>query len=195
MKPIFLLFLFISIYTYGHSPQISTFALVKDEKGRWTAHLSASSDAFQTVLLNKKWNSINEFERALIQYTSHSIRISAGFLNPIVLTDGQIHVGHHTDIKFKVQGIPKHIQSFMVENQSFKLLKDHFMVFKVIFPKSESNQLVLASMNDFTANVQLKSSGIFVEANPHFTYLYLVLFIPIVLLGIYYLKRKALWKQ
>jgi hypothetical protein len=189
-KTIFFL-LFIPLWGFSHSSQLSTFALVKDEKGVWTAHFSASLSAFQAVLADQKINSPEEFQKSLIQWARKSIHISAGLLHPILLEQGSVYLGHQTDVKFTLKGMPSKVESFSVENQILRQLSGHAMVFKVIYPASESNQVVLTSSNDFSANVLVKPTGIFIEPKPGFTYLYLLLIFPFILLCLYLLKRRS----
>ena len=189
-KTIFFL-LFIPLWGFSHSSQLSTFALVKDEKGVWTAHVSASLSAFQAVLADQKINSPEEFQKSLIQWARKSIHISAGLLNPILLKQGSVYLGHQTDVKFTLKGMPSKVESFSIENQILQQLSGHAMVFKVIYPASESNQVVLTSSNDFSANVLVKPTGIFIEPKPVFTYLYLFLIFPFILLCLYLLKRRS----
>lgn len=189
-KTIFFL-LFIPLWGFSHSSQLSTFALVKDEKGLWTAHVSASLSAFQAVLADQKINSPEEFQKSLIQWARKSIHISEGLLNPILLEQGSVYLGHQTDVKFTLKGMPSKVESFSIENQILQQLSGHAMVFKVIYPASESNQVVLTSSNDFSANVLVKPTGIFIEPKPGFTYLYLLLIFPFILLCLYLLKRRS----
>ncbi len=189
-KTIFFL-LFIPLWGFSHSSQLSTFALVKDDKGVWTAHVSASLSAFQAVLADQKINSAEEFQKSLIQWSRKSIHISAGLLNPILLEQGSVHLGHQTDVKFTLKRMPSEVESFSVENQILQQLSGHAMVFKVIYPASESNQVVLTSSNDFSANVLVKSTGIIIQPKTNFTYLYILLIIPFLLLCLYLLKRPS----
>jgi hypothetical protein len=189
-KTIFFL-LFIPLWGFSHSSQLSTFALVKDEQGVWTVHVSASLSAFQAVLADQKINSPEEFQKSLIQWARKSIHISVGLLNPILLEQGSVYLGHQTDVKFTLKGMPSKVESFSIENQILQQLSGHAMVFKVIYPASESNQVVLTSSNDFSANVLVKPTGIFIEPKPGFTYLYLLLIFPFILLCIYLLKRRS----
>lgn len=189
-KTIFFL-LFIPLWGFSHSSQLSTFALVKDEQGVWTVHVSASLSAFQAVLADQKINSPEEFQKSLIQWARKSIHISVGLLNPILLEQGSVYLGHQTDVKFTLKGMPSKVESFSIENQILQQLSGHAMVFKVIYPASESNQVVLTSSNDFSANVLVKPTGIFIEPEPGFTYLYLFLIFPFILLCLYLLKRRS----
>ncbi len=183
--------LFIPLWGFSHSSQLSTFALLKDEKGVWTVHVSASLSAFQTALADQKINSAEEFQKTLIQWARKSIHISAGLLNSISLEQGSVHLGHQTDLKFTVKGMPSKVESFSVENQMLQQLSGHAIVFKVIYPASESNQVVLTSSNDFSANVRVKSTGIIIEPKSNFTYLYLLFIIPFILICLFILKRSS----
>ena len=140
MRSLLILLFFLPLGVFGHSPQISTFALVRDTKGQWTAHLSASLEAFESALGNKKFSSAEAFQKGLIQQVKGIIKIKSGVLPSVMLTDGQCHLGHQTDLKFTLSGLSADEATIFVENEFFKELNSHFMVFKVIDGAIESNQ-------------------------------------------------------
>ena len=75
MHKLILLFFLIAYQAFGHSPMISTMALVKDSKGQWTLHISASSEAFQAALADKKMYDTEAYQNALIQFIKSSFFI------------------------------------------------------------------------------------------------------------------------
>lgn len=189
MRRFIMLLLFVPIWSFGHTSQISTFAIVKDEKGLWTAHLSSSLSAFQIAIEGSKMKSNIAFQEELIDFIQNSIQIKSGFINSISLTEGQCIIGHQTDVKFKINGMPQDVRSLTVENLSFKKLHDHFMVFKVVVPTSESNQIVLESKNNYSAEVEFTSSGIFIKPKSNKNY-YFILFIPLAFVCLKFLKKR-----
>lgn len=182
MRRLLILLFFLPLGVFGHSPQISTFALVRDTKGLWTAHLSASLEAFESVLGNKKFSSAEAFQKELIQQVKSAIKIKSGVLQSVTLNDGQCHLGHQTDLKFTLIGLPADAATISVENELFKELNSHLMVFKVIDGATESNQFVLQSSNHFSAQVHIQPTGIIVDSEQAFNYYYLLFIAPIVLL-------------
>lgn len=190
-----LLFLF-PLLTFGHSSQLSTFALVKDANGTWTAHVSASFEAFEMVLEKNKTRSAREFQEELIERIKNSIQIRLGLFKSVTLSNGQLHLGHQSDVKFLVHGLSEQVETLAIQNQIFKNHNNHFVVFKVINDTVESNQVVLNSLNDFSATVDLMPTRIVVKSASAFpsNYYYLsLLIIPIMLLfSFIYSKRKIL---
>jgi hypothetical protein len=181
MRILLILLFLLPLGVFGHSPQISTFALVRDTKGQWTAHLSASLEAFESVLGNKKFSSAEAFQKELIQQVKSAIKIKSGVLQSVTLKDGQCHLGHQTDLKFTLIGLPAQASTISVENELFKELNSHFMVFKVIDGATESNQIVLQSLNHFSAQVHIQPTGITVDSEQPFNYYYLLFIAPILL--------------
>ncbi len=182
MRGLLILLFFLPLGVFGHSSQISTFALVKDLKGQWTVHLSASLEAFESVLGNKKFSSAEAFQKELIQQVKSDIKVKSGGLQSVTLNDGQCHLGHQTDLKFTLSGLPAEVSTISVENDFFKELNSHFMVFKVIDGAIESNQFVLQSSNHFSAQAHIQPTGIIVDSEQSFNYYYLLLIAPILLL-------------
>ena len=181
MKRYIFLLLCLPLLGHGHSSHISTLVLVKDQQGRWSAHLSSSQEAFQTALGHRQFRSADEFQQTLIRYIQGAVHIRTGFFNTVQLTDGQCRMGHQTDLKFLIGGIPQEARSLTVEDERFEKMKDHFIVFKVIDDKRESNQFVLEEANDFSASVNFGPDGISIVEADAFNYYYL-LFIPLLLL-------------
>jgi hypothetical protein len=191
MRSLLILLFFLPLGVFGHTSQISTFALVRDAKGQWTAHLSASLEAFETALGKKKFSSAEAFQKSLIQLGKKAIKIKAGVLHPITFTDGQCHLGHQTDLKFTIIGIPPDRDLISVENSFFEDLESHFMVFKVMVGAFESNQVILQSSNRFSAQVNIQPGGITVDSEQEFNYYYLLFIAPIILLLLfkYHMKK------
>jgi hypothetical protein len=193
MRSLLILLFFLPLGVFGHSPQISTFALVRDAKGQWTAHLSASLEAFESALGNKKFSSAEAFQKGLIQQVKGIIKIKSGVLPSVKLTDGQCHLGHQTDLKFTLSGLSADEATIFVENEFFKELNNHFMVFKVIDGAIESNQFVLQSSNHFSAQVNIQPGGITVDSEQSFNYYYLLFMAPILLLLLFkYPMKKSI---
>ena len=193
MRSLLILLFFLPLGVFGHSPQISTFALVRDAKGQWTAHLSASLEAFERALGNKKFSSAEAFQKGLIQQVKGIIKIKSGVLPSVKLTDGQCHLGHQTDLKFTLSGLSADEATIFVENEFFKELNNHFMVFKVIDGAIESNQFVLQSSNHFSAQVNIQPGGITVDSEQSFNYYYLLFMAPILLLLLFkYPMKKSI---
>jgi LPS O-antigen subunit length determinant protein (WzzB/FepE family) len=192
MRRLLYLLLFFPLGVFGHTSQISTFALVRDTKGQWTAHLSASLEAFEIALGNKQFSSAEAFQKSLIQQVKKAIKIKAGVLHPVTLNDGQCHLGHQTDLKFTLIGIPLNGDLISVENSFFEDLGSHFMVFKLINGTTESNQFVLQSSNRFSAQVDIQSTKIKVDSEQAFNYYYLLFIIPFLLLLVIKYRMKKL---
>jgi hypothetical protein len=193
MRSLLILLFFLPLGVFGHSPQISTFALVRDAKGQWTAHLSASLEAFESALGNKKFSSAEAFQKGLIQQVKGIIKIKSGVLPSVKLTDGQCHLGHQTDLKFTLSGLSADEATIFVENEFFKELNNHFMVFKVIDGAIESNQFVLQSSNHFSAQVNIQPIGIMIDSEQSFNYYYFLFMAPILLLLLFkYPMKKSI---
>jgi hypothetical protein len=182
MKKQLLILLLFPFLIMGHSPQISTFAVVKDKDARWTIHISSSLSAFQYALGNKTDMTDIAFQKELIESLKKSIQIKSGVFNSVKLTDGQCHLGHQTDVKFTLLGMQNQVESITIENHFFDNLYNHYCVLKVIDYQLESNQFILNSANNFSAIVKKEKSTLFIEAKSYFTYYYLFLIFPIMLL-------------
>jgi hypothetical protein len=182
MHKLILLFFLIAYQAFGHSPMISTMALVKDSKGQWTLHISASSEAFQAALADKKMYDAEAYQNALIQFIKSSTVIRSNLLNPATLNNGQCRLGHQTDVKFIVDGIPEHTKALTIKNQTFQKLNNHFAILKVIDGKMESNQFVLEPSNKFSADVTLTEDAISIASKNKFNFYYLLLIAPVMLL-------------
>jgi len=182
MKKHLFILLLLPFLMKGHSPQISTFAIVQDKDAHWTVHISSSLSAFQYALGNKTIMTEIAFQKELITALKKSIQIKSGLFNSIKLTDGQCHLGHQTDVKFSLLGMPKNSTNLTIENRFFDKLYNHYMVLKVIDKQTESNQFILNSANEFKAIVKKDKDAILIESSTHFNFYYLLLTIPMMLI-------------
>ncbi|MHA8067451.1 YHYH protein [Aquirufa sp. ROCK2-A2] len=182
MKKIFLILLLLPLLMKGHSPQISTLAIVKDKGDLWTLHISASLSAFQYALGNSKATTEIEFQRELIESLKMSIQIKYGLLNMVKLTDGQCHLGHQTDVKFTLLNMPKNLDELSIENHFFSKLYNHYTVLKVMDEPLESNQFILTAANHFAAKVEESNGQILIDSTSEFNFYYLFLTLPFMLL-------------
>lgn len=187
MRKYLFIFLLIPLFMEGHSPQISTLAIVKDKDAHWTLHISASLSAFQYALENKSNMTNMAFQKELIESLKKSIQIKNGIFNSIQLKDGQCHLGHQTDVRFSLMNMPNDLENISIKLLFFEHIYNHYVVFKVIDSEKESNQYILNSGNDFTANVKKNQQTIMIQAPSNFSFYYLFLILPIML----YLFRKT----
>lgn len=144
---------------WAHSPQISTVTLTQNKDSTWTLMMRASLSAYQYELadgcINCQTNSIlaADFQPLLLAHLRENIRIRANGSDTISLQKGQVVLGHQTDVRFDVVGMPEQVQLLDVQQLSFAGLGQHVCILRVITLTSGSSTSVLQQDNDYAVSL------------------------------------------
>ncbi|MUH35693.1 hypothetical protein D9O36_07570 [Zobellia amurskyensis] len=157
---------FCSLFAHAHSSQIATMTLAEDQQNNWTLHISSSFDGFRYQLAQNYPDiktdelSADEFQKLVINYVKDNILLNAnsGFIGE--LREGAIKIGHQTDLKFRVAGLPNDIKTLRVQLKGFAETSKHNTVFKIVDHADTSKNFVIKKDNQFTIQIE-KSNGQF----------------------------------
>ena len=169
----FILFLIVcALSGQAHSPQLSTITLIQNKDNTWNLMVGASLSAYQYKLaddyVNQPANSIQvaDFRPLLLAHLRKSIRIKANGGKAVSLQNGRVVLGHQTDIRFDVTGMPEQIQSIDIQQLSFSGLGGHYCILKVITQKSGSLTSVLQQDNSYAVSLALQDDVLAEVAKP-----------------------------
>ena len=157
---------------WAHSPQISTVTLVQNKDNTWTLMMGASLSAYQYALadghINRQTNSIQaaDFQPLLLAHLRKNIRIKANGSDTISLQNGRVVLGHETDVRFDVVGMPEQVQLLDVQQLSFAGLGQHVCILKVITQTSGSLTSVLQQDNDYAVSLARQNNVLAEVARP-----------------------------
>ena len=157
---------------WAHSPQISTLTLVQNKDNTWTLMMRASLSAYQYELtdgyINGQTNSMQaaDFQPLLLAHLRKNIRIRANGSDTISLQNGQVVLGHQTDVRFDVVGMPEQVQLLDVQQLSFAGLGQHVCILKVITQTGGSSTFVLQQDTDYAVSLARQDNGLAEVAKP-----------------------------
>ncbi|WP_276167910.1 hypothetical protein [Zobellia alginiliquefaciens] len=159
----------ISFYTLSasaHSSQIATMTLAQDQQNNWSLHISSSFNGFRNQLIQNFPDikvddlSADDFQKLVIAYVKDNIVLNgnSGFIGE--LREGAIKMGHQTDLKFRVTGLPNKLSTLQVKLKGFSEASKHNTVFKIIDPTVTSKNFVIKKDNQFAVSIE-KANGAF----------------------------------
>lgn len=165
------LFLTASLGVRAHNPQLSTMALVQGHDKTWTLNISASLTAFQYELKNSYPDQgidrldADAFQKKIIEHLRRKIHIQAGTGRTIRLAHGMIRLGHQTDVRFNVTGMPDQLQALQLRHLGFSTLKNQYCVLTIQTPASPTKTCILQDENAFLVSLQTDRHTL-VETSP-----------------------------
>ncbi|MEZ0487297.1 hypothetical protein [Fibrella aquatica] len=191
-----------SLVGLAHSPLLSTVAVTKSKDNTWSLHISASLSAFQFELKNRypalQIDSLtgDDFQRLVLQHLKETVTIGANSNDAIELKNGMIKLGHQTDIRFEIVGMPAQLQQLEVRHLGFGTLTGHYCVFTMVMPETGRTNFILQQDNQFTVDLAVDNTAI-VETKPEKAIkgwfpMLLVLMCVLFLLGIWYARKPQL---
>jgi hypothetical protein len=165
MKTILILvFLFVNVqHGHAHSPQISTITLIQNKDNTWNLIVGASLSAYQYELANSYPNQrfdsvqVNLFRPLLLNHLRRNIRIKANNSKAASLQNGMVILGHQTDVRFDVKGVPEELQSIDIQQLSFYSLGGHYCLFKIITLRNGTFSHVLERENNYSVSLVLEN--------------------------------------
>ncbi|SIS84612.1 hypothetical protein SAMN05421766_104341 [Zobellia uliginosa] len=149
-----------SLFASAHSSQIATMTLAQDQENNWTLHISSSFNGFRSQLIQNYPDlqmdalSADEFQKLVITYVKDNILLKANSDFTGELKEGAIKMGHQTDLKFRVVGLPSALTTLQVKLKGFKQNSKHNTVFKIIDQADSSENFVIKKDNQFTVQVE-----------------------------------------
>ncbi|MGF7217338.1 hypothetical protein GGR92_003511 [Spirosoma lacussanchae] len=157
---VLLLFLTASLGVRAHNPQLSTMALVQGQDKTWTLNIGASLAAFQYELQNSYPDQgidqldADAFQKKIIEHLRHTIHIQAGSGRTIQLAHGMIRLGHQTDVRFEVTGMPDQLQTLQLRHLGFSTLKNQYCVLTIQTPATPTKTCILQDENAFVVSLK-----------------------------------------
>ncbi|MEO9511347.1 MAG: hypothetical protein ABJN84_05475 [Flavobacteriaceae bacterium] len=171
----------------AHQPDLSTTMLMERENGQWVLQLSAALTAFQhEIKMNyPAYKSPQEFREMVLQHLKKNLNI---YINEtgITLENGQVKLGHQTNVIFEVQGIPNHIDDVLIQNKSFKNIHGNQNTLLILKNGFKKKQFVLNNANDHTVWLEVNNNSFVMpseNAINHITLLLVGMGIGVILIG------------
>ena len=174
MKKLLLIISFISysLSIQAHNGQISTISIIQNEDKKWSLMISSGVNTFEYELRNKFPNlnlntlKINDFQKLFLANLKENISINTDEGNDIELINGSIKIGHQTDARFNLKGMPEKLEGLSIQNQSFSTINDHYCVINIITKKGSSQNFLLKKGNKFKISLT-SENGIWKESESH----------------------------
>jgi len=149
----------------AHDPQLSTITLIQSKNNQWNLVVGSGLSACQYELKNSYPDinidslDANRFQALLLQHLKETIQIKCGsYVGE--LTNGMIILGHQTDVRFDVIGMPKKVTSLEIKQLGFGTLKNHSCILKVIAKSCDLGTFILQDDNNFSVVLEVKNSGL-----------------------------------
>ncbi len=161
-----------AVILYAHSPQISTITLTQSKDNKWNLIIGSSLSAFQYELKNsypsQHTDSLNvdKFQMLVIEHLKKNITINANDKKTAILESGMIILGHQTDIRFDVTGMPEKLVFLDLKQLGFGTLKNHYCILTVIIKGNKVGSFILQTDNNYSVFLQQKGNA-FVETQPN----------------------------
>ncbi|SHJ76520.1 hypothetical protein [Pseudozobellia thermophila] len=157
-------------FANAHNPQIATMTLAQDPQGHYTLHISSAFDGFRNRLIGNYPEidvdglTSNEFQKLLVQYLRENISIRGNYDYTAVLGEGAIRLGHQTDIKFKLTGLPEEPTRLQVKLKGLDEASNHHTIFKITGGANGSKNFVLKKANGFEVSIK-NTNGTFEQVD------------------------------
>jgi hypothetical protein len=161
----FVICLFCCCMLKAHNPQISTIAIVQEKDNKWVMIVSSSFTAYEFEIKNSyptmKMDSLNTetFQKLLLKHFREKIKIEANGVGTIQLKNGKIILGHQTDVRFDIMGMPEILKSLDLQHLGFGTLRDHYCILKIITREHNSQNFILQKENNFSMSLEINNSG------------------------------------
>ena len=149
----------------AHQPDVSSTMLSQLEDGRWVVQVRASLTAFEFEVHKRfgtdSYATADGFKSLLLEHLREHIAISFGVEGKVELLNGQVRLGHETNVVFEVVGIPEDFREVSVQNSSFKdifgnkgvllILRDGIPPQRFLLTNSNGHTVHLAATNGYLA--------------------------------------------
>ncbi len=198
MKKILLIisFLAINLSLKAHNAQISTLSIIQNEDKKWSLVVSSGLSAFEFELRNKfptldlNKLKLNDFQKLFLANIKENISIKANGKNEIELINGSIKIGHQTDARFDLSGMPEDLEKFSMINHSFSTLTDHHCVMNIITKNGVSQNFVFEKNNKFELSMVSKNGVWHISEGFGPSFYVLISVISLFLFGILFIVLK-----
>ncbi|MDP5169863.1 MAG: hypothetical protein NWR72_06435 [Bacteroidia bacterium] len=149
----------------AHSPDVSSIALVRGSNNDWSIQVNASLSAFQYELQlfypETHLDSVGpeDFQRLVILYLKEKIRLRVNDQDRITYGNAAVRLGHETDVKLEIMGMPDEVHAIFLENLSFKEVHHHKCLGKVVVDGDHSKPFVLEEGNQYQISLSATDEG------------------------------------
>ena len=159
---VFLGFLFFSITTKAHQPDISTTMLVEKADNTWILQIRASLTAFQqeikTHFADTPYKTPEEFKAMVLEHITNNLQVIFNEEDEsITLKNGYVKLGHETNVVFEISGIPTDIKNIEVKNSSFNDIYKSQSALVILKEGYSKERFILNNKNNYT--LKLKTIG------------------------------------
>lgn len=150
-------FLFVSITSQAHQPDISTTMLV-EQGGQWLLQARASLTAFQYEVRThfEEYKTPEEFEQMAVEHLKKNISIRIDGKEVQILENAHVQLGHETSVVFELSGVPQNFSEISVKNSSFKDINRSQSALIVLKNGFEKKQFILNEANGHLADLQVE---------------------------------------
>lgn len=148
--------------TFAHQPDLSSTMLVENEQGEWILQVRAAITAFEMeVNYNYGENSFatpEEFQEIVINHVKDHIRLIVDGNTELMLTDGQVKLGHETSVYFSIENMPLDKTEITVTNATFENINRNQMALIFAAHGEQPIQTTLDASNSHNVSVARSSN-------------------------------------
>lgn len=168
MKRYFLaLFFMFSLGASAHQSDISNTMLVEREDGSWLLHVRAALTAFELEVHERfgkdSYSTPEEFRELVIQHLQENLLIRFNDQDETALQNGQVKLGHETNVIFRVADVPETIYTLDVKNSSFKEIHRNQSALIILKSGFEKKHFILNNENQHTAHLAASGNAFIVR--------------------------------
>lgn len=149
-----IVFFFSTILVRAHQPDISTVMIVQKDDGSWIVQIRAALTAFQQEVrkhyAETPYKTPEEFKAMVINHLQKNLSVETIDSQPINLENGNVTLGHETNVYFELEGLPTDFEKLMVENTSFSDIFKSKTAFIILKQNFEKKQVMLDENNQFS---------------------------------------------
>ncbi len=149
-------FLFVSLTSQAHQPDISTTMLV-EQGDQWLLQVRASLTAFQYEVRThfEEYKTPEEFEQMAVEHLKKNISIRIDGKEVQILDNAHVQLGHETSVVLELSGVPQSFSEISVKNSSFKDINRNQSALIVLKNGFEKKQFILNEANGHEVDLEV----------------------------------------
>lgn len=201
MKYIFLIAIacFATLNSKAHSPIASDLMLVQEEDLSWTLQVRSALDAYRAEVkrhfADQPYATPEQFQAQVLDHFDHTLSIWVNE-KEVDLGQGVVKLGHETLVFYKDIELPSDLASIKISGKMFQDINKSKVAVIILKEDIERKAFTLNNENEFMTYLKVENNKLHAYASAENTntwdwiLLYVVVFVPLLLLSIYMLYSK-----
>ncbi len=143
----------------AHQTEVSSTILIEQSPDRWLLQVKSALSAFDYEITHTygkdSYNTPEEFKELVLEQLTQHISVNVNDGEFITLTNGQVKLGHETNVVFQLAEVPSNIETLKISNTAFDDIyrnQSAFLLVKQGYPKQ---QYMLNSDNQHQVSLDL----------------------------------------